>query len=316
MLSMNIQTANDGNIKKAAAILRDGGLVAFATETVYGLGADATNDLAVATIFSTKGRPQFNPLIIHVANVESAKQYVAWNEMAEKLSKKFWPGPLTLILKRLPDCKISLLASAGGNTIAIRIPANKTALALLQEVKLPVAAPSANRSGRISPTTAEAVYAELGEDIPFILDGGPCDVGIESTVLDISDDKISVLRPGSVTREHLQAFLGMEILLPGETAGDLKSPGMLASHYAPTLPVRLNATDAKAGEVLLGFGNAPGATLNLSPSGNLKEAAANLFSFMRQLDKPETYSGIAIISIPEEGIGIAINDRLKRAAKR
>ncbi len=317
MLSMNIERADPNSIKKAADLLRSGKLVAFATETVYGLGGDATNDKAIAEIFATKARPEFNPLIVHVSDAQMAKCFVEWNARAEKLALAFWPGPLTLVLKRTSDCKVSLLASAGGDTLAIRVPANKAAHALLVDAGIPVAAPSANRSGRVSPTTAEHVYAEFGDRLPLILDGGACDVGIESTVVDVSGDEVFLLRPGTITREQLEEVLGGKLSTPDEKTGVLKSPGMLLSHYAPSLPVRLNAVDAREGEALLGFGkNAPHNTvINLSLSGDLKEAAANLFAALRFVDKPELYSAISITPIPDTGIGIAINDRLKRASQ-
>ncbi|HEU5047816.1 MAG TPA: L-threonylcarbamoyladenylate synthase [Rickettsiales bacterium] len=315
---MNIQPVNSTVIKKAAEYLRFGRLVAFPTETVYGLGADATNDRAVAEIFSAKGRPQFNPLIVHVCHVSMAKRFAVWNDLAEKISAAFWPGPLTFILPRTADCSISLLASAGGDTIGVRMPAHSVAHALLAEAGVPVAAPSANRSGRISPTAASHVYEELGELPAMILDGGECSVGIESTVIDLSGSGVTLLRPGFVTRDQLQEVTGMDVAVPGETQGILKSPGMLASHYAPSLPVRLNVTDPRADEALLAFGSnvPPGAkyVFNLSADGNLVEAAAHLFAGLRELDHPELYSAIAVMPLPDLGIGVAINDRLARAA--
>lgn len=317
---MNILPVNRTTIKKAAGLLRAGGLVAFPTETVYGLGGDATNDLAVASIFSAKGRPQFNPLIVHVHDIEMAKKFVAWNDLAEKLSEKFSPGPLTFILPRLSGSEISLLASAGGDTVGIRIPAHEVARELLKEAGIPIAAPSANRSGRVSPTAARHVYEELGDVLPIILDGGECEVGIESTVVDLSGEEIILLRPGIITREQIERSLGICISTLNDVSGELKSPGLLASHYAPSLPVRINIDMPNPGEGLLAFGdNVPvgaKATLNLSPNGDLKEAAARLFSGLRELDKAEEYSAIAVMPIPDTGIGIAINDRLRRAEKR
>lgn len=292
--------------------------MAFPTETVYGLGADATNDLAVAKIFATKGRPQFNPLIVHVKDIAMATCFVAWNETARKLANAFFPGPLTLVLPRLPDSKISLLASAGENSLGIRIPSGETAQALLNAADIPLAAPSANRSGRVSPTSAQHVYDELGNTVPLIIDGGNCDVGIESTVVDLSSDEIILLRPGFITREQLESVLNKKISIIQEANGKLKSPGLLASHYAPSLPVRLNVDKPYNNEALLAFGShAPeGAkfTLNLSNEGDLKQAASHLFAYLRKLDKPDDYTAIAVMPIPNRGIGIAINDRLKRAA--
>lgn len=317
---MNILSVNSATIKKAAGILQSGGLVAFPTETVYGLGGDATNDLAVAAIFSAKGRPQFNPLIVHVSNIAMAQQFVIWNGWAEKLAAQFCPGPLTFILPRLPGSKISLLASAGGDTIGIRIPAHPVARQLLVEANLPIAAPSANRSGRVSPTAAQHVYEELGDVVPMILDGGGCNVGIESTVIDLSGDEIILLRPGIITREQIEECLGIKISTLDDVSGVLKSPGLLASHYAPSLPVRLNVVKPNSDEAYLAFGpDVPAGAkkvLNLSPVANLKEAAARLFSGLRELDNMQEYSAIAVMPIPDTGIGIAINDRLRRAEKR
>ncbi len=291
----------------------------FPTETVYGLGADATNDKAVAEIFAVKGRPEFNPLIVHVSGMEMAKRLVEWNDAAEKLAKALWPGPLTLVLKRSADSSVSLLASAGESTLGVRMPAHDAAQALLVAADIPVAAPSANKSGRVSPTTAQHAAEELGDVVSLILDSGACDVGIESSVLDLTGDAPVLLRPGSITLQQVEKVLGQKVLTHQEQQGALKSPGLLASHYAPALPVRLNVTVPLADEALLAFGsNVPlGAkvTFSLSLSGDLKEAAAHLFAALRAHDKPE-YSGIAIMPIPEEGIGIAINDRLRRAATR
>lgn len=302
----------DDNIQKAATLLRDGKLVAIPTETVYGLGGDARSDSAVAAIYAAKGRPQFNPLIVHVASIDDAKQYVKFNTAAEKLAAKFWPGPFTMVLPRKKDCALSLLVSAGLDSVAIRMPAHPMARELLKISGLPIAAPSANRSGRISPTQASHVAEEL-PDI-MVLDGGPCQLGIESTVVDMTGDHPIILRPGSVTLEQLQA-----VIPSASVAGvhsDIKSPGMLASHYAPTKPLRLNATSILPGEGLIAFGKPiAGAAMNLSEHGDLQEAAANLFRMLREMDASNVQS-IAVMPIPETGLGIAINDRLKRAATR
>lgn len=300
-------TISPNDISRAAELLKKGELVALPTETVYGLGGNALSDMAVAKIFETKGRPSFNPLIIHVASLEEAMRYATFSDAATAIAKKFWPGPLTLVLPRKRGCAISLLASAGLDTLAIRVPAHPVAQALLQESGLPIAAPSANRSGRLSPTHAEHVREELGNDI-FILDGGACEFGIESTVLDMNGDTPAILRPGAIIAERLPSSLGRE---QGE--GKLKSPGQLESHYAPNKPLRLNATEAWAGEVLLAFGAHATAETNLSPTGNLREAAANLFSMLRKLDASAATS-IAVMPIPNAGLGVAINDRLTRAA--
>jgi L-threonylcarbamoyladenylate synthase len=301
-------------IADAAALLRQGRLVAFPTETVYGLGGDATNERAVADIFAVKGRPRFNPLIVHVLGVAEAETYAVFNAGARRAATRFWPGPLSLVLPRRNDGRLSLLASAGLDTVAIRAPAHPVAQALLRAAGRPIVAPSANRSGRVSPTEAAHVADELGDAVALILDDGPTPVGLESTVLDLSGDAPTLLRPGAVTIELLTEFFG-PIAAPG---ADLpRSPGMLASHYAPTPPVRLDAAQACPGEALLAFGpDAPAGfaeVLWLSRSGDLAEAAANLFAMLRRLDRP-SFTGIAVMPIPEHGLGRAINDRLRRAA--
>jgi L-threonylcarbamoyladenylate synthase len=306
------------DIDRAAALLRAGELVAFPTETVYGLGGDATSDHAVAAIFAAKGRPQFNPLIVHLLNAEHAGTLVRVDERAALLMQRFWPGPLSLVLRRAPNCNVSLLASAGLDTLALRVPAHPVAQEILRVVGRPIAAPSANRSGRVSPTTAEHVMSELDGRIAAVVDGGTCRIGIESTVLDLTGLHPVLLRPGGVALETLQALLG-PIEAASENPLAPKSPGMLASHYAPSLPLRLNVTDANPGEALLAFGpeaqRRAAETLWLSKSGDVDEAAANLFAMLRALDRPE-FSGIAVMPIPERGLGRAINDRLTRAARR
>jgi L-threonylcarbamoyladenylate synthase len=301
-------------IARAGALLRAGRLVAFPTETVYGLGADATNDLAVAEIFAAKGRPRFNPLIVHVPGLAEAEIYAVFNAAARRAAARFWPGPLTLVLPRRVDCRLSLLSSAGLDTVAIRAPDHPVAQALLRETSRPIAAPSANRSGRVSPTEAAHVAEELGGKVAIILDGGPTPVGLESTVFDLSGETPGLLRPGAVTLEELTELLG-PVGAPG--TGAPKSPGMLHSHYVPGLPVRPAVTEARPGEALLAFGpDAPSGfaeVLWLSRSGDLVEAAANLFAMMRRLDRP-CFAGIAVMPIPERGVGRAINDRVRRAA--
>jgi L-threonylcarbamoyladenylate synthase len=299
-------------IDRAAQLLRAGQLVAFPTETVYGIGGDATSDRAVAAIFAAKGRPRFNPLIVHVPDADAARALVAFDARADRVVSHFWPGPLTLVLPRRADCRISLLAGAGLETLAVRVPAHVIAQRLLRAAGLPIAAPSANRSGRLSPTNADHVIAELDDRIAAVLDGGPCAIGLESTVLDLTRVQPRLLRPGGVTAAQLSAILG-PLASPGADETP-RAPGMLRSHYAPTLPLRLNAASAIPGEAFLGFGpNAGGATLNLSPGGDPVEAAANLFAYLRVVDRPE-YAAIAVMPIPERGIGAAINDRLRRAA--
>ncbi|WP_417518973.1 L-threonylcarbamoyladenylate synthase [Minwuia sp.] len=302
----------DRRVAEAAAALRRGGLVAFPTETVYGLGADATDDRAVARIFEAKGRPSFNPLIVHLPDAERARRLVAFDPLADRLAAAFWPGALTLVLPRLPGCPVSLLCSAGLETLAVRVPAHPLATELLEAAGVPVAAPSANPSGRLSPTAAGHVKDGLGDRVDVILDGGPCGVGLESTVVGIFDGTPVLLRPGGVSVEALEAVCG-PLAHPAEDPEAPQSPGMLASHYAPRQPVRLHADSARAGEVLLGFGpDAPDGP-NLSVSGDLTEAAANLFRMLHDLDRAGG-AGIAVMPVPEEGLGRAINDRLRRAA--
>ncbi len=309
-----IKSPNSETLAAAAAALRSGQLVAFPTETVYGLGADATTELAVARIYSAKNRPQFNPLIIHVSDLVAAERLVIFTPIARRLAQEFWPGPLTLVLPRAPSCPVSLLAGAGLDSLAIRVPAHPVAQALLKVSHCPLAAPSANRSGRVSPTTAAHVAdEEFGPDVAMILDGGACQVGIESTVLDLTTTP-TLLRPGGISLDNLTAAIGT-IRISGGDPDAPRSPGMMERHYAPSRPLRLNAVTARAGEALLGFGpQAPAdATLNLSLTGDLVEAAANLFSMIRCLDR-QNIAGIAIMPIPTTGLGQAINDRLRRAA--
>ncbi len=312
----NIVAATPETIERAARLLRAGELVAFPTETVYGLGADATNNRAVARIFEAKGRPRFNPLIVHVLRRPEAERLAVFDARAQLVARHFWPGPLTLVLPRRPDNGLSLLVSAGLDTVALRSPIHGVDRDLLMDTGRPIAAPSANRFGRISPTTAADVAAELGDEVAMILDGGPCLFGVESTVLDLTRPRPMLLRPGGVTLEELIEALGsIEVAVAGE--GPLRSPGRLPSHYAPALPLRLEATSARRGEALLAFGGDPprgfAEVLFLSRSGDLAEAAANLFAMLRRLDGPP-FSGIAVMPIPEAGLGRAINDRLRRAA--
>ena len=308
-----IRPLDPDSIVAAAETLKAGGLVAFPTETVYGLGADATNDLAVARIFETKGRPRFNPLIVHLPDLERAGTVALFDNRADALGRKFWPGALTLVLARNPDTKLSKLTSAGLPTVAVRVPAHDGARMLLKEVAHPIAAPSANRSGRISPTTARHVGDEFGDEIAVILDGGPCQIGVESTVVDLCGEAPILLRPGGVPVEALEEALGRTLSVATDDAGKPRAPGMAGPHYRPSLPIRLDATAALPGEALLGFGPSDTATLNLSASADLREAAANLFSHLHTLDN-KSYSGIAVMPVPDRGLGRAINDRLLRAA--
>ena len=307
-----------GDIEQAAQALRGGRLVAFPTETVYGLGAVATNDRAVAAIFAAKERPHFNPLIVHVTDARAARALTRWNATAERLAARFWPGALSLVLPRGEGCPLSLLVSAGGDTVALRAPAHPAAQALLAATVLPVAAPSANPAGQVSPTTAEHVAAGLGDRIDLIVDGGPCPIGVESTVLDVTCTPPCLLRPGGVTRAALEAAIGpLAGPAPHGAMDQRRSPGQLHSHYAPTRPLRLDAETVDADEALLAFGPRPlqGAaqTLNLSPRGDLEEAAASLFAMLRALDRPE-FRAIAVMPVPGNGLGEAIGDRLRRAA--
>ena len=298
------------DIDKAAEIIRSGNLVAFPTETVYGLGADATNDLAVAKIYAAKGRPSFNPLIAHVENVEQAFDLAVFSADALTLAAQFWPAPLTLVLPRKEGCKVSLLASAGLPSIALRVPRHPLALELIRAVGRPVVAPSANASGRISPTTAQHVRDGLGAKVDLILDGGPSEVGLESTIVSFLDETPRLLRAGGLSREAIEQALGRK--LEGASAGPIHAPGQLESHYAPSAPLRLNASEWRAGEAQLGFGRLD-APLNLSRKGDVVEAAANLFAMLHQLDASAP-KVIAVAAIPMQGLGEAINDRLRRAA--
>jgi L-threonylcarbamoyladenylate synthase len=303
-------------LDEAARLIRAGALVAFATETVYGLGGDALDDRAVAAIFAAKDRPRFNPLIVHVADAEAGEALAIFDRRAQDLAARFWPGPFTLVLKRRALCPVSLLASAGLDTVALRVPAHELAQRLLRAAQRPIAAPSANRSGRVSPTTADHVASELGGRIAAILDGGPCRVGLESTVLDLSGGAPRLLRPGGLALEAIEAAIG-PVARASDPGDAPRAPGMLQSHYAPSLPLRLEARSVASDEALLAFGRdvPPGAArvLSLSETGDVVEAAANLFAALRALDRDE-FRAIAVMPIPEHGLGLAINDRLRRAA--
>jgi L-threonylcarbamoyladenylate synthase len=311
---MALLTPTRETIAEAAGHLRAGGLVVMPTETVYGLAADATNDKAVAKIYEVKERPAFNPLIIHVSSIEMAEKLGRMDARARYLARRNWPGPLTLVVERRPEAGVSRLACAGLSTIALRMPEHPVALQLIREADRPLAAPSANRSGRLSATTAAMAEAGLGRMIAYILDGGACRVGLESTVIDLSVEPAALLRPGSVGVEAIVAAIGE--LAPA--AQSVKSPGQLASHYRPRLGLRLDPETVADTEAVLGFGTTVpaggAATLNLSARGNLTEAAANLFAYLHDLDQPDQFSGIVAVTLPETGLGIAINDRLRRAA--
>lgn len=311
-------TASPETIAEAGALLRAGKLVALPTETVYGLAGDATDERAVAAIFAAKGRPHFNPLIVHYAEWTDARRDAVFNRMAEALAARFWPGPLSLVLPRAPGCRISLLASAGLDTVAIRVPAHEVARAVIAAAGCPLAAPSANLSGAVSPTAAAHVAESLGGKLALILDGGPCRVGVESTVLDLSGATPTLLRPGGLAREEIERVLGPVAEDAGSDAAP-RSPGRLLRHYATHLPLRLGARSVGGDEALLAFGPPlPGArtTLNLSARGDVVEAAANLFAMLRALDRSGDVRAIAVMAVPDQGLGRAINDRLRRAAER
>jgi L-threonylcarbamoyladenylate synthase len=303
----------------AAAALARGALVAMPTETVYGLAADATNGTAVAGIFAAKGRPRFNPLIAHVPSLAAAETLAVFNDEAQALAARFWPGPLTLVLPKREGAEVADLVTAGLDTIAIRMPAHPVAQALLRAFGRPLAAPSANRSGHVSPTLAAHVEADLGDKVACILDAGPTKVGVESTIVGWDAGRAVLLRPGGLARAAIEGVLGHALGSLRADASQPQAPGMLASHYAPAAKVRLNATEVREGEALLAFGpvlpagaDRVAAVVNLSPSGDLTEAAANLFAALRRLDSRA--AAIAAMPVPGEGLGEAINDRLARAA--
>lgn len=321
-LETSILPAGRAAAEAAARTLSAGGLVAFPTETVYGLGADAANATAIAHLYAAKGRPAFNPLIAHVAGLAAARRIGRFDARALRLAEAFWPGPLTLVVPKTDDCPVADLATAGLDTVAIRIPAHPVAEAILRAFGGAVVAPSANISGHVSPTLAAHVESDLAGRIDLIVDGGPVAVGVESTIVGCFEAPM-LLRPGGLSRERIEAMLGAPLARPpmeAESDDSPLAPGMLASHYAPRATVRLDARDVTPGEALLAFGPArlPGvetaaAVMNLSPTADLDEAAAHLFGYLRALDA-KAPRGIAVMAIPEEGLGEAINDRLRRAA--
>jgi L-threonylcarbamoyladenylate synthase len=322
-LKTQILPAGAAAVAAAARSLAAGGLVAFPTETVYGLGADATNPAAIARLYQAKGRPAFNPLIAHVGELSAARQIAGFDATALALAEAFWPGPLTLVLPKTPDCAVADLATAGLDTVAIRIPAHPVARDILRVFGGPVVAPSANLSGHVSPTTAAHVQSDLAGRIDLIVDGGAVAVGVESTIVGCFLEPM-LLRPGGVPRADIERLLGRALVQPPEGAdsdnGQPLAPGMLASHYAPRTKVRLNAVALEPGEALLAFGlgaisgiDAASTVMNLSERGDLAEAAANLFGYLRTLDTKGAHT-IAVMPIPHDGLGEAINDRLRRAA--
>jgi L-threonylcarbamoyladenylate synthase len=322
-LTTSILPANEAAVATAARCLAEGGLVAFPTETVYGLGADAANPAAIARLYQAKGRPSFNPLIAHVGDIAAGMRIARFDATATALAEAFWPGPLTMVLPKTRDCAVADLATAGLDTVAVRVPAHPIARAILRAFGGPVVAPSANLSGHVSPTTAEHVHSDLTGRIDLIVDGGAVAVGVESTIVGCFEAPM-LLRPGGLPRAEIERVLGRALLQPPEDAdkdtGQPLAPGMLASHYAPRTPVRLNAGRIEAGEALLAFGpgvvagmHAANAVMNLSARGDLNEAAANLFGYLRDLDTKGARA-IAVMPVPHHGLGEAINDRLRRAA--
>jgi L-threonylcarbamoyladenylate synthase len=297
-------------IADAVARLREGGLVAVPTETVYGLAADSTNAFAVAEIYRTKGRPDFNPLIVHVPDLETARKLGEFGDLAVRFAETLWPGPLTLVVHKTDNCPVAAAVTAGLDTIALRCPAHPVMRELLIESGLFLAAPSANRSGGISPTTAVHVARSLGDGAPMILDGGPCEKGIESTIVAVGDEDYRILRPGPVTQAQLERIAGEPTTIAN--TGKIEAPGQLASHYAPSKPLRLNARTADANEYHIGFGLVAG-DCNLSPRSDLAEAASLLFAALHDGDASGKHK-IAVAPVPETGIGVALNDRLRRAA--
>ncbi len=314
---MTIVEASDESTREAVRVLDAGGLVALPTETVYGLAGDAANGEAVARIFAAKGRPRFNPLICHVSGIEMARRYGDIDERAARLAEKFWPGPLTIVVPLKGGAPVHPLATSGLASVALRAPAG-IAAKVIAGLGRAVAAPSANRSGRLSPTNADHVAAQFGADAPLILDGGPCPVGVESTIVSFLGARPRLLRAGGLDAAAIESVLGTKLERGGEGEG-VVAPGMLKSHYAPNLPLRLEAEEARAGEAYLGFGVIPDAArqavaaLDLSPSGDLVEAAANLFAYLDRLDRSGA-EAIAVAPVPREGLGEAINDRLERGA--
>lgn len=314
MKTQTLRPTSDG-FATARDILRDGGLVAFPTETVYGLGADACNDTAVASIYNAKGRPSFNPLIVHVADLDMAQRFAVFDQTAHALVDAFWPGPLTLVLPVKPAAGLSKLVTAGLDTVAIRMPADDVARDLLSAFNGPIAAPSANPSGSISPTKAAHVRAGLDGKIDAIINGGKCDVGLESTIVLPMDDSCHILRAGGIPNEEIAKVVKVTETSPQNTTAP-QSPGQLASHYAPNAKLRINADQPTDAEYMIGFGDVAG-QINLSSSGDLVQAAANLFAYLHMADEDAQTLGkskIAVAPIPMRGLGIAINDRLKRAS--
>ncbi|MDY6407326.1 MAG: L-threonylcarbamoyladenylate synthase [Pseudomonadota bacterium] len=311
----HIFSADSDTIARAAKIIKSGGLVAFPTETVYGLGASAYDARAVAHIFEAKNRPTFNPLISHIAHTDFLGGYAVVDERVLALAKRFWPGPLTFVLKRKDMSPALDLACAGLPTVTVRMPNHPIALNLIEASGVPIVAPSANRSQSISPTTAKHVWESLGERVDMILDGGPCAVGVESTIIDLTGPQVIMLRPGGLAKEDIEDFLGEPVILSAGNPDLPSSPGQMLKHYAPAHPLRINVTVPDFDEFFIGFGDVgKDAPLNLSLSGDLCEAASHLFDYMHRADEQTAFSKIAIAPIPNKGLGLAINDRIRRAS--
>ena len=311
--SMPIVPATQTYIQQAANLIQSGEIVAFPTETVYGLGADAYNATAVAKIFEAKNRPTFNPLISHIADVNFLNDYVKMDDRVLALAKQFWPGPLTMVLPRKQHNSALDLACAGLPTVSVRMPNHPVALALIKAANTPIVAPSANRSQSISPTTAKHVQTSLGNRVPMILDGGACCVGVESTIIDLTTPKVVLLRAGGIAMEDIAEFLNEEVIISGGNPNLPSSPGQMLKHYAPKYETRINVTRPNEDEFMIGFGKIKG-HLNLSPTGDLAEATVNLFAYMHMAEEQKKYTKIAIAPIPMTGLGRAINDRIKRAS--
>lgn len=310
----NIYEPNEQNLNLAAQTIKNGGLVAMPTETVYGLGANVYIASAVAKIFEAKQRPFFDPLISHIAEIDFLKTYAQTDERIISLAQKFWPGPLTMVLKRTDNNAAIDLACSGLPNIAVRMPSHPVALSLIKKSGVPIVAPSANKFKSISPTTAQHVFDSLGERVDMILDGGACSVGVESTIIDVTGKNIVILRAGGTSKEDLEKFLNERVVLSDGDPNKPSAPGQLLKHYAPEHPLRINAATRQPGEFFIGFGKIADCDLNLSPNGDLCEAAANLFAFLREADQKKDYKGLAISPIPETGLGLAINDRIRRAS--
>ena len=315
-MSNNIYEDNEKNLQQAAETIKNGGLVAFPTDTVYGLGANVYDGKAVASIFEAKGRPTFDPLISHIAEIDFLKEYAATDERVMDLAKHFWPGPLTFVLKRKDNISSLDLVCSGLPNIAVRMPNHQLALRLIKAAGVPIAAPSANRFKCISPTTAQHVQESLGNKVDMILDGGPCKIGVETTIIDLTTPQIVMLRAGGLSKEELEDYTGEKVYISHGDPNKPSAPGQLLKHYAPRMPMRINVSedDVKEDEFFIGFGKVKKANLNLSPSGDLNEAATNLFAYMREAETHQEYKGIAMSPIPQTGLGLAINDRIRRAS--